>query len=179
MAYDVHVKQLPDPALFTLHAREDAARHLENVLAVKLPSKNAAAFVDGRIVAIGPTEWLLIADADREAELEDRLHTMAASTDAAVVLVSDAYSSFQIDGAQCLQVLSQVVALDLERTPPELAVRCAFGKASAVLIRRGVHTFDILVDSTLTAYAHELLNVCAGLSRNASPIGAVVNPSVP
>ena len=162
MSYDVSIEPLPPMAVFSIQADEVGAQEVAERMGYPLPERNAVVNADRTLVALSAREWLLIADRGEEAEIKRELLATAFHGTAAIVLLSDAYSGFCIDGNDALQVMSQVVAIELHTAKTNHAWRCGFGKASAVVVCRAPdRRFDVFVDRTLATYGQELLRVCA------------------
>jgi sarcosine oxidase subunit gamma len=64
---------------------------------------------------IGETHWLLLAPAEKEAQLLDSLAPHDPALDCRIVLVSDAYSFFSVRGNQADDILAIASPLDIRR----------------------------------------------------------------
>ena len=117
MAYQATIKKHGLLAIFDIKGDASAVAKRLSQLGFSLPeNKNMAIEKDGQHLCwIGETHWLLLAPAEKEAQLLDSLVPHDPALDCRVVLVSDAYSFFSVRGNQADDILAIASPLDIRR----------------------------------------------------------------
>ncbi len=115
MAYDVAIDRLPLSALFDLKGKREAlAEWAKDALPVFPQISNSLSRADGRTLCfISPDHWLLRAEADSEAALEDALQPHRSPPEISIVTVSDTLTFYRITGPDADQIMSIGCPLDL------------------------------------------------------------------
>lgn len=174
MGYDATIERLAQPTFIDIHASPQARPAVETVLGTALPDSSVAAAAGNTGVAagnarvvyrLGPTQWLVRASIDQEADLLGELENATQKVHAMVTLLTDAFAVFRVAGPEARTVLCQGIAIDLSMRSfaTGSATRCALAKSSAI-----VHcvdeapTFDLLVDISFERYVHRWLRAAAG-----------------
>ena len=173
VSYRITLSAPERPALINLRARGEGRDALGAALGLPLPAPSAIASARDSILllGLGPDEWLLRTLPRDEDEWLARLEETLSSFLASVVLVSDAYRVLQIAGPDCLDVLAQATGVDLDPRafPTGRATRAAFAKVSAILHRVDDQpSFDLYVDSSLSAYVSKWLEAASGCATSSS-----------
>lgn len=139
-----------------LRASSDAARQIGVALGLGLDAPiNRAATSDGlAALRLGPDEWLLIADAERDPWLSARIGQAAADMPYALVDVSHRTATLSIEGEAAEAVLAAGCPLPLELAdfPVDRATRTLLAKAEIVLWRRAAQRFHIEVAASFAPY---------------------------
>ncbi len=167
MSYRITLSGPERASLINLRARAAGRAAIESALGFGLPAPSGLAAGDASVLVfgLGPDEWLLRTPLPEEDVWLTRLEEALSSTLASVVLVSDAYCVLSIAGPDCLGVLAQSTGVDLDPRafPTGRATRAAFAKVSAILHRVDDQpSFDLYVDSSLSAYASKWLETASG-----------------
>ena len=117
MGYQATIKKQGLLAIFYIKGYASAVAKRLSKLGFSVPeNKNTAAEKNGQHLCwIGETQWLLLAPAEKEAQLLDSLVPHDPSLDCRVVLVSDAYSFFSVRGNQADDILAIASPLDIRR----------------------------------------------------------------
>ena len=117
MGYQATIKKQGLLAIFDIKGDASAVAKRLSKLGFSLPkNKNTAAEKNGQHLCwIGETQWLLLAPAEKEAQLLDSLVPHDPALDCRVVLVSDAYSFFSVRGNQADDILAIASPLDIRR----------------------------------------------------------------
>ena len=117
MGYQATIKKQGLLAIFDIKGDASAVAKRLSQLGFSLPeNKNMAVEKDGQYLCwIGETQWLLLAPAEKEAQLLDSLVPHDPALDCRVVLVSDAYSFFSVRGNQADDILAIASPLDIRR----------------------------------------------------------------
>lgn len=143
-----------------LRAGRDAAAAIAAAtgLPLALGINRAAEGETAAVLELGPDEWLLLCDMERDAWLASRIVEAAAGA-AAVTDVTDARASIEIAGPHVEAVLAAgcPLPLDLRGFPVGRATRTLLGKAEVVLWRRAEDRFRIEVARSFAPYVCDLL----------------------
>ena len=117
MGYQATIKKQGLLAIFDIKGDASAVAKRLSKLGFSVPeNKNMAVEKNGQHLCwIGETQWLLLAPAEKEAQLLDSLVPHAPALDCRVVLVSDAYSFFSVRGNQADDILAIASPLDIRR----------------------------------------------------------------
>ena len=117
MGYQATIKKQGLLAIFDIKGDASAVAKRLSKLGFSVPeNKNTAAEKNGQHLCwIGETQWLLLAPAEKEAQLLDSLVPHDPALDCRVVLVSDAYSFFSVRGNQADDILAIASPLDIRR----------------------------------------------------------------
>ena len=117
MGYQATIKKQGLLAIFNIKGDASAVAKRLSKLGFSVPeNKNTAAEKNGQHLCwIGETQWLLLAPAEKEAQLLDSLVPHDPALDCRVVLVSDAYSFFSVRGNQADDILAIASPLDIRR----------------------------------------------------------------
>ncbi len=139
MAYIVDIKRLGVMTLFDLKGAPASLNDWCGDNLPAFPAPNTAAFHTGhQLLHIGRNHWLLLAEFDREAELEAALAPAKAPADISIVRISDTLCFFQITGPDADQILSIASPLDVHATvfPENGATFTEIFGLKALVIRR-------------------------------------------
>ena len=117
MAYQATIEKQGLSTIFDIKGDASAVAKRLSQLGLTLPaSANMSIEKDGQHLCwIGETQWLLLAPAEKEAQLLDSLVPHDPALDCRVVLVSDAYSFFSVRGNQADDILAIASPLDIRR----------------------------------------------------------------
>jgi len=117
MGYQATIKKQGLLAIFDIKGDASAVAKRLSKLGFSVPeNKNTAAEKNGQHLCwIGETQWLLLAPAEKEAQLLDSLVPHDPALDCRVVLVSDAYSFFSVRGNHADDILAIASPLDIRR----------------------------------------------------------------
>lgn len=167
MSYRIALSGPERASLINLRARAAGRAALAAALGLELPAPSGIVSARDSILlfGLGPDEWLLRTPPRDEDEWLTRLEEALSSFLASAVLVSDAYRVLRVEGPDCLDVLAQSTGVDLDPAafPIGRATRAAFAKVSAILHRVDDQpSFDLYVDSSLSAYASKWLETASG-----------------
>jgi len=115
MAYDVTVARTELEALLDLRGPPEPIAECLAELSLAPPALANSALVRGEscVLWLGPRRWLISAPLSREAELQQLTDRAGNSAGISIVVVSDYYVRFDLDGSQVHDVLAQATPLDL------------------------------------------------------------------
>ena len=115
MGYQTTIKKLGLSTIFDIKGDASAASKRLSHLGLALPSEaNTATENDGQHLCwVGEDHWLLLAPAEKENQLLDTLAPHHPAMDCRVVLVSDAYTFFEVTGNQADEILAIASPLDI------------------------------------------------------------------
>lgn len=144
-----------------LRADLATARQLEEALGLSLetPINRAAVGDICAALRLGPDEWLLLADAERDPWLSARIAAATAGAAHSLVDVTHRSASLLLSGDAAEAVLAAgcPLPLDIATFPVGRATRTLLAKAEVVLWRRARNSFHIEVAASLVPYAVGLL----------------------
>jgi heterotetrameric sarcosine oxidase gamma subunit len=117
MGYQATIEKQGMWAIFDIKGDASAAAKRIASLGLSLPaSTNTAKAKDGQHLCwIGENHWLLLAPAEMENEVLERLDPHHSSLDCRIVHVSDAYTLFTVTGQQADDILAIASPLDTRR----------------------------------------------------------------
>jgi len=151
----------PPAGRLVLRADPPAATRLAAAIGLALAVPvNRAETGDGlAALRLGPDEWLLIADAERDPWLSARIAEAAADQPFALVDVSHRALTLVLEGQAVEAVLSAGCPLPLALAdfPVDRATRTLLGKAEVVLWRRAAQRFHIEVAASFAPYVTAFL----------------------
>ncbi len=152
MSYDATFEKLPINACFDLKGAQGALVEWidEGVLPDFPAEANRRCRADGvTLDHVGPRNWLLQADIDREGELIAALRPHEAPAEVSIVRISDTMTAFRVTGTDAGHVLAIGCPLDLHETAfPEDAVSFTELFGQKALVRRCAGGFDVSVEQS-------------------------------
>lgn len=138
-----------------------AARQIGGAIGLVLdtPINRASVGEGGAALRLGPDEWLLLADAERDPWLSARIGAAAAGAPHALVDVTHRSVGLVLEGPEIEAVLASGCALptDAAAFPVDRATRTLLGKAEIVLWRRAADRFHIEAAASFTPYVVGLI----------------------
>lgn len=154
------------PALsrFSLRMATDAPAPLLGTLGLTPPTQQACRAVkagNAAILWLGPADWLVLAESEDTARLEQALHDDLKGLDYALVDISHRQIGMQVAGPQATAWLNAVCPLDLslEAFPVGMCTRTVFAKAQIVLWRTAEAVFHVEVWRSFAPYVRDMLDV--------------------
>jgi len=142
-----------------LDARADAAAlaSIEATLGFALPQEPNTVSEHGPLLALwlGPDEWLLRTSDGAELALARKLREALSGRRGAVTVVTDAYATFEIGGAEACEILAQGTALDVHPSAfgGGRCARTRFAKIRALLHPAGeAPSYHLYVARSYTDY---------------------------
>ena len=114
-----------------------------------LPGGVNTASPDGRILRPGPDEWLLVAEKDSVAALENAL----AGLHAAVVDVGEAHAVFELDGGGAEEVLAAGCRLDAADLVPGTCTRTVLAGVPVIIEPRPAGVWRMIVPVSYAEHA--------------------------
>lgn len=132
--------RLPDVAIATLRLRE-------RVLGLPMAGKSVVVGSD-RIVAVGPDEWLVIADDGDAGVLCDRIGRYRGS----VVDSSGNRVCYRVAGDRARWLLSAGCSFDLDRLKPDDAISTMFARAQVIIVAEAENSFLVLPRRSFASY---------------------------
>ncbi len=128
----------------------------EQALALQWPMRIGTVAVGrANVACVGPTDWLVIAPAEREsAALLKALTEAFAGSSFRATDVSSALVRIHLEGDQVRTLLSQGCGIDFhpQRFPPGLATRTRFAGLAVVLWCTGTTSFECIVARSYEDY---------------------------
>ena len=117
MGYQTTIQKQDLFAIFDIKGDASTAAKRVSHLGMSLPeSANTATVKDGKHLCwVGEDHWLLLAPAEKETQLLGSLNPHDPALDCRVVLVSDAYTLFTVNGKQADDILAIASPLDTRR----------------------------------------------------------------
>jgi sarcosine oxidase subunit gamma len=114
-------------------------------------------------VWLGPDEWLLLAAAEQQKNISEKLRAALASLPHALVDVSHREAAFLVRGPAAALAINAGCPLDLRLTafPAGACTRTLLGKSEIVLWRREPELFHIETPRSVAAYVREFLEMAA------------------
>ena len=126
----------PDPAIVALRCHSEGLGAACKALDLETPTANRFTERAGTLIAaIGPDDWLVIADDADSAVLEHRWQTTLAGHHAAVVDVSGNRVRYRLDGPDAAMMLAHGCSIDFERLPVGSCVGTLLARAQIVLLK--------------------------------------------
>ena len=119
------------------------------VLGQALPSGVNTASPDGRILRLGPDEWLLVGEKDCIAALENAL----AGLHVAIVDVGEAHAVFELDGGGAGEVLAAGCRLDAADLAPGTCARTVLAGVPVIVEPRTAGVWRMIVPVSYAEHA--------------------------
>ena len=132
--------RLPDVAMVVLRAR-DGVHDLPTL------GKSVVAG-DDRVVAVGPDEWLVIAD-DGDAE---GLCVRVGHYGGCILQCSGNRARYRIEGGHARQLLSAGCSFDFDRLMPDDAISTMLARAQVIIIAETKSSFLVLPRRSFASY---------------------------
>jgi sarcosine oxidase, subunit gamma len=154
------VRALPPAAQFIFRGPPDAATLAGNAFGVPFPeTMRAATAKDRAALWLGPDEFLLLAAADEEVEIEEAIAASRGATPHSFVGVSHRNTALEISGAHAGRLLNAGCPLDLDEPafPITMCTRTVLAKAPIVLWRTAADAFYLSAWRSFAPYVWEFL----------------------
>lgn len=152
MGYTTSFERLPVSACFDLKGPERAlSKWIGEGTVPEFPSvPNRLSLANGMWLGhIGPQNWLLQADLDREDDLAAALRPHEAPADVSIVLISDTMATFRIIGEDAVHVMAIGCPLDLHESAfAEDAITFSEFFGQKALVKRCEGGFDVSVETS-------------------------------
>ncbi|MCY3874163.1 MAG: sarcosine oxidase subunit gamma [Rhodobacteraceae bacterium] len=152
MGYSASFERLPVSACFDLKGPEGALSKWIGAGAVpEFPEvPNRLSLANGMWLGhVGPQNWLLQADIDREDDLAAALRPSEAPPEVSIVRISDTMATFRITGDDAVHVMAIGCPLDLhESVFAEDAVTFTEFFGQKALVRRCEGGFDVSIETS-------------------------------
>lgn len=153
---------LPDAAKFAFRGRATAVDAASAIFGIQLP-QTACRFAANETRAVywlGPDEWLLVASGESSNQLYASLRTATAPHSCSLVDVSHRSDAFAVRGSKSAYIVNHGCPLDLsiDSFPVGMCTRTIVGKASVLLSRSQVDSFEIDVWRSFAPYVWQLLD---------------------
>ncbi len=152
MGYTALFERLPVSACFDLKGQEGALSEWIGVgIVPEFPSMpNRLSLANGMWLGhVGPQNWLLQADLDREDDLVAALRPHEAPAEVSIVRISDTMATFRIIGDDAVHVMAIGCPLDLhESVFAEDAVTFSEFFGQKALVKRCEGGFDVSVEAS-------------------------------
>ena len=128
-----------------LRASKSASTQVKSVIGCAFPTaaNRFSSAGERHVVWLGPDEFLIICEADKDAELASTLESTLNTQHCAVTNITDALAAFHLKGAAVRQVLAKGCAIDLH--PGSFAS----GDAAQTLLSHAAVTMLALSDNEL------------------------------
>ena len=114
-----------------------------------LPKGVNTAAPNGRVLRLGPDEWLLVSEKDSVAALE----TALAGLHAAIVDVGEAHAVFELEGKGAREVLAAACRLDTADPAPGTCTRTVLARIPAIIEPRPGGVWRMIVPVSYAEYA--------------------------
>ena len=149
-----------DPAIVALRCHSEGLGAACKALDLEAPTANRFTERAGTLIAaIGPDDWLVIADDTESAGLEYRLQTALAEHHAAVVDVSGNRVRYRLDGPDAATMLAHGCSIDLEHLPVGSCIGTLLARAQIILLKRD-NGFELLPRRSFAAYIEAWFATC-------------------
>lgn len=153
---------LPDAAKFAFRGRLSVATAAASSFGVQFPLKACRFATRGNraVYWLGPDEWLLVGSGEQPGQLYADLSAATAQHSCSLVDVSHQSDTFALRGRHAAYVLNHGCPLDLSigAFPVGMCTRTIIGKASVVLSRSQIDSFEIDVWRSFAPYVWRLLD---------------------
>ncbi len=108
---------------------------------------------------LAPDEWLIVAPAGEEAEIERRLREATATPGAAITDVTGAHILLHLSGPQAREALASATPYDLHprNLSPGRCIQTTLAKSQALIAAPAEDTFEIIVRRSYAHYAEAWL----------------------
>jgi sarcosine oxidase subunit gamma len=148
----VRITPLAPETIIALQSRGSAGQAaLEGVLGA-LPTTGRSVQGERRILALGPEEWLLLAEARERDELVTKLIAATHGVAAQAVDVSDIYEGWTLIGADARALLARSCTLDLERMPAGACTRTVIAGITVILVLLSADRIKLRVERSYAAW---------------------------
>jgi len=166
MAYEVTIARAGIEAMLDLRGPPEKIAQCLADLSLAPPTLANSALVHGESVVlwVGPRRWLISAPLSREAELQQLAERAPDEVEISVILISDYYSRFDLDGRQVRDVLAQATPLDLRPAVfgPGTASFSEFFGIGALLYCTAATSCRVYVERSYGDFIHARLRRAAG-----------------
>jgi heterotetrameric sarcosine oxidase gamma subunit len=156
MGYNASISQLD---LCVINLRADAMMRDRIAASTNVPLPTSPNTVTSagqrRLLWLGNDHWLLVSTDRDDDTLVEAINQSMQDGHGNATLVTDQYTSFQLDGPEVLEVLAQGCALPLEadRFSEGQCVSCTFAKTQVTLLAIAhADSYQLLVESSLAGY---------------------------
>jgi sarcosine oxidase subunit gamma len=150
-------------ARYLLRCKPGHAAPVCAAFGVVVPTTACTSSADGARAALwlGPDEWLLLADADAQEEIEAAVAALEGQDGFSWVDVGHQSLALEISGPAATDILSTGCPLDLgdDAFPPGACARTLFGKCEVVLWRSGQARYHMEFGRSYADYVWRLLEV--------------------
>jgi len=169
----VRIAEIPFLTQLDLRVDPDstAVPEIGKVLGGPLPTVacTASTFGEIEVLWLGPDEWLILAPADQQGQLEAQLREALGDQHGAVTDVSAQRTALTLTGQGATDVLTQGCAIDLHPrvSPAGTCVQTLLAQTGVILVVRDDSATDflVLVRSSFAEYCSEwLVDSCVDLS---------------
>ena len=128
-----------------LRASKSASTQVKSVIGCAFPTaaNRFSSAGERHVVWLGPDEFLIICEADKDAELASTLESTLNTQHCAVTNITDALAAFHLKGAAVRQVLAKGCAIDLHPSS------FASGDAAQTLLSHAAVTMLAVADNEL------------------------------
>jgi sarcosine oxidase, subunit gamma len=154
------LRALPPAAQFIFRGPPDVTALAGTAFGVPFPETMRAASVKERAALwLGPDEFLLLAAAGEENEIEEAIAASLDATPHSFVSVSHRNTAIEISGAYAARLLNAGCPLDLDEQafPASMCTRTVLAKAPIVLWRTAADSFHVSVWRSFAPYVWEFL----------------------
>jgi len=155
-----NLRALPPAAQFMFRGTADAAILAGNAFGAAFPRALRATTGNNRtILWLGPDEFLLLAPANEEAQIEATIAASLGTTPYALVGVSHRNTALEISGVRAARLLNAGCPLDLDDRafPVAMCTRTVLAKAPIVLWRTAADAFYVSAWRSFAPYVWEFL----------------------
>lgn len=153
---------LPDAAKFAFRGCSSAVTAAGTSFGISFPQTPCRFSAKGNrtVYWLGPDEWLLVGSGEPSGRLYADLSIATARHSCSLVDVSHRSDAFALRGSQSAYILNHGCPLDLsiDAFPVGMCTRTIIGKASVLVSRSHVDSFEIDVWRSFAPYVWQLLD---------------------
>ena len=157
MAYAAEIQLQSPRGMLMLRGEHSARETFSDKLGVGLPTEpnTVSESADTCALWLGPDQWLVMVPDMSEGVLKSSLAKSVTGLHAAVTIVSDHFSVFNLFGPEAAEILVQGCGLDIDpsRFGYGQCGRCAFARTTGILRPLSAEdTYEVIVESSYQHY---------------------------
>ncbi|MDT4808781.1 soxG: sarcosine oxidase, gamma subunit family [compost metagenome] len=163
----LRIEERPMRAIIRLQGARNDERFesaVQAIVKLSLPGNGAYLVNGSRSIAwVGPSEWLLFAELQEEAELLSSLNQALSGVFASATLMSDARICLTVQGPAAVDFLAKGCSVDIDPNafPPGRVIATRMAQQPSMVIHESPGSYALYFESSLAAFTLNWVIECA------------------